>query len=94
MQAQLPEQLRIKRLGWFEVGDRGWVECKAMFADASSDLWLDPLAEALAAEDKAHKLRVTRAPDGYRVEVHDHDYRWKPGGGASNGHLPVVYLAT
>ena len=94
VQAVMPRQYITPTISQLEVGERGWINCKALVVDDRFRCWLVKAAHVHdTAADAGSSVEVARTQAGWRVFIHL-DYKWKtiPEAGLATDCYPVGTL--
>jgi hypothetical protein len=94
VQAEMPRQYITPTVSQLEVGERGWINCKAVVVDDKFKCWLVKAAHVHDnAGDAGSNVEVVRTRAGFDVAVHM-SYKWRtiPEAGLAADCFPVKAL--
>jgi hypothetical protein len=94
VQAVMPRQYITPTMAQLEVGERGWINCKALVVDDKHRCWLLKAAHVHdTPADAGSSVEVARTNSGWKVSLHQ-DYKWKtlPEAGLAADCFPVETL--
>jgi hypothetical protein len=94
-QAVMPRLYITPTVSQMEIGERGWINCKALVVDDKFKCWVVKAAHVHDnSADAGSNVEIVRTRSGFEIAVHM-SYKWKtiPEAGLAADCYPVATLA-